>query len=212
MAIVVFSTAQRAAVGGEERVEIEAARVIDLIEAIYARYPDLAGQLEGAAVAIDGDIHHDAHYLPLRPESEVHFMGAVAGGSGAGPADAAADVSGASVGSSGAAVWRGAELRDPLRVASGWLEAGRRVALATVLETWGSSPCPPGSQLVVSEDGAFEGSVSAGCVEGAVIETALGVIEQGAPAIVEFGVADEQAWAVGLACGGHVRIRVEPIE
>jgi len=200
MAVVVFSSAQRAAVGGDERVEIEAARVVDLIEALYARYPDLAGQLEGAAVAIDGDIHHDAHYLPLRPESEVHFMGAVAGGSGA-PA-----------GPSGVGSARGAEPRDPLLVASGWLEAGRRVALATVLETWGSSPCPAGSQLVVAEDGAFEGSVSAGCVEGAVVEKALEVIEQGAPAIVEFGVADEQAWAVGLACGGNVRIRVEPIE
>lgn len=205
MAVVVFSSAQRAAVGGDERVEIEAARVVDLIEALYARYPDLAGQLEGAAVAIDGDIHHDAYYLPLRPESEVHFMGAVAGGSGAGGP-------GGSAGPSGVGSARGAEPRDPLLVASGWLEAGRRVALATVLETWGSSPCPAGSQLVVAEDGAFEGSVSAGCVEGAVIEKALAVIEQGAPAIVELGVADEQAWAVGLACGGQVRIRVEPIE
>jgi len=202
MAIVVFSTAQRAAVGGDERVEIEAARVVDLIEALYARYPDLAGQLEGAAVAIDGDIHHDAHYLPLRPESEVHFMGAVAGGSGAGAAG----------GPGGAGAAAGVAPRDPLLVASGWLEAGRRVAIVTVLETWGSSPCPPGSQLVVAEDGAFAGSVSAGCVEGAVIEKALEVIEQGVPAIVELGVADEQAWAVGLACGGQVRLRVEPIE
>lgn len=212
MAVVVFSSAQRAAVGGDERVEIEAARVVDLIEALYARYPDLAGQLEGAAVAIDGDIHHDAHYLPLRPESEVHFMGAVAGGSGAGESGASVGGPNASVGPPGVGSALGTEPRDPLLVASGWLEAGRRVALATVLETWGSSPCPAGSQLVVAEDGAFEGSVSAGCVEGAVIEKALEVIAQGAPAIVELGVADEQAWAVGLACGGRVCIRVEPIE
>jgi molybdopterin converting factor small subunit len=211
MAIVVFSSAQRAAVGGDERVEIEAARVADLIEALYARYPDLAGQLEGAAVAIDGDIHHDAYYLPLRPESEVHFMGAVAGGSGAEGGVGKGGAAGA-VGTDGADGVGGTEPRDPLLVASEWLEAGRRVAIATVLETWGSSPCPAGSQLVVAEDGAFEGSVSAGCVEGAVIEKALEVIAQGAPAALEFGVADEQAWAVGLACGGRILIRVEPIE
>ena len=199
MAIVVFSSAQRRFVGGDPQVEIEASRVVDLIGVLYARYPALEGKLEGAAVAIDGVIHNDARYLPLRPESEVHFMGAIAGGSGGGPA--AGELPSDALVSS-----------DPLRAAKRWREAGRGVALATVLETWGSSPCPAGSQLVVDEAGAFEGSVSGGCVEGAVIEKALEVIAQRSPETLEFGVADEQAWAVGLACGGRVRIRVEPVE
>ena len=80
MAIVVFSRAQRGWVEGNERVEIEAARIVDLIAALCARYPQLEGKLEDAAAAIDGDIHNDPKYLPLKPESEVHFMGAVAGG------------------------------------------------------------------------------------------------------------------------------------
>ena len=199
MAVVVFSSAQRRLVGGDERVEIEASRVVELIEALYGRYPELEGKLEGAAVAIDGVIHNDARYQPLQPRSEVHFMGAIAGGSGAGP--------GGTEGTEGSAVGT-----DPLAVAREWLESGRGVALATVLETWGSSPCPAGSQLVVDAGGGFEGSVSGGCVEGAVIEKALEVIGSREPALLEFGVADEEAWAVGLACGGRVRIRVEPVE
>jgi hypothetical protein len=199
LATVVFSSGQRRLVGGDERVDIEASRVVELIEALYLRYPELEGKLDGAAVAIDGVIHNDARYLPLRPESEVHFMGAIAGGSGVGPVRAA---SSSKVSASG----------DPLRLARDWRRAGRGVALATVLETWGSSPCPAGSLLVVDETGAFEGSVSGGCVEGAVIEKALEVIQHGNPDTLEFGIADEQAWAVGLACGGRVRIRVEPVE
>jgi molybdopterin converting factor small subunit len=195
MAIVVFASAQRSLVGGDERVEIEAARVVDLIQALYTRYPDLDGKLEGTAVAIDGVIHHHAKYLPLQPASEVHFMGSIAGGSGAGPLPAPAPGAG-----------------DPLGVAKRWRDEGRAVALATVLETWGSSPCPAGSLLVVDEGGAFEGSVSGGCVESAVIEKAIEVIAGGKPETLEFGVADEEAWAVGLACGGRVRIRVERVE
>lgn len=80
MAIVVFSRAQRGWVEGNERVEIDAARIVDLIEALCIRYPQLEGKLEAAAAAIDGDIHNDPKYLPLEPDSEVHFMGAVAGG------------------------------------------------------------------------------------------------------------------------------------
>ena len=98
-----------------------------------------------------------------------------------------------------------------LRAARGWLDAGRRVAIATVVATWGSSPRPAGSQLVVNDEGAFVGSVSGGCVEGAVIETARAVMESGEPRKLEFGVTDEDAWAVGLACGGSVEIWLEPV-
>lgn len=101
---------------------------------------------------------------------------------------------------------------DPLGFAARWRAEGRSVALATVVETWGSSPCPPGSQLAINEQGHFEGSVSGGCVEGAVIERAAAVIETGRPETLEFGIADETAWSVGLACGGRVRIFVERVE
>ncbi len=93
-----------------------------------------------------------------------------------------------------------------------WCAAGRGVALATVVETWGSSPCPAGSQLAVGDDGRFEGSVSGGCVEGAVVERAAAVIESGEPELLEFQVSDENAWDVGLACGGQVRIYLERVE
>ncbi|MBY0400874.1 XdhC family protein [Myxococcota bacterium] len=101
---------------------------------------------------------------------------------------------------------------DPLGFARRWQQEGQRVAVATVVETWGSSPCPPGSQLAVDARGQFEGSVSGGCVEGAVIERAQAVIENGRPETLEFGIADETAWSVGLACGGRVRIFVERLE
>jgi xanthine/CO dehydrogenase XdhC/CoxF family maturation factor len=91
-------------------------------------------------------------------------------------------------------------------------DRGEAAALATVVQTWGSSPRPVGSQLLVRGDGSFSGSVSGGCVEGAVIEAALGVIAEGAPRLLEFGVSDAEAWAVGLACGGTVRIFVERVE
>jgi hypothetical protein len=80
MAIVIFSSAQRSLVDGAERIEIDAARVVDLIAALYLRYPQLEGKLDDAAAAIDGDIHNDPKYLRLNPESEVHFMGAISGG------------------------------------------------------------------------------------------------------------------------------------
>lgn len=84
--------------------------------------------------------------------------------------------------------------------------------MATVVSTWGSSPSPVGSQLVVREDGYFEGSVSGGCVEGKVIEAAIECIETVTPVLLEFGVADEEAWEVGLACGGSIEVYVEPLE
>lgn len=92
-----------------------------------------------------------------------------------------------------------------------WRAAGKGVALATVVHTWGSSPRAEGSHLAVEEGGSFVGSVSGGCVEGAVIAEALTVIAQGAPKLLEFGVSDQQAWDVGLACGGKVQVYVERI-
>lgn len=101
---------------------------------------------------------------------------------------------------------------DLIECAIAWSEAGRSVALATVIETWGSAPQPVGSRLLIDNDGNFEGSVSGGCVEGAVITEAIDVIRTRKPTTLEFGVADETAWNVGLACGGRIRIYVEPIE
>ena len=101
---------------------------------------------------------------------------------------------------------------DVLETAARWLEEGRPAALATVVRTWGSSPRPVGSQLAVGGDGTFVGSVSGGCIEGAVVRAALEAIENGRPRILEFGVTDEQAWEVGLACGGRVEVFVERVE
>src|SRR5436305_12790840 len=101
---------------------------------------------------------------------------------------------------------------DILKAAEEWRKNGREVALATVVETWGSAPRPTGSHLVIDEEGNFLGSVSGGCVEGAVIGEALEVIGEGKPRLLEFGVADETAWRVGLSCGGTIRVYVEPVE
>jgi xanthine/CO dehydrogenase XdhC/CoxF family maturation factor len=100
---------------------------------------------------------------------------------------------------------------DILKAAEDWKSAGRGVALATVVETWGSAPRPAGSNLVINDDGSFLGSVSGGCVEGAVVTEALDVIESGQPKLLEFGVADETAWKVGLSCGGTIRVFVEKV-
>lgn len=98
---------------------------------------------------------------------------------------------------------------DVLRQALDWLRRGQRVALATVVATWGSSPRPVGSQLAAAESGAFAGSVSGGCVEMAVIQEARAVMARGEPRQLEFGISNEQAWDVGLACGGRIRIHLE---
>ncbi len=98
-----------------------------------------------------------------------------------------------------------------LRQAAEWLEAGEQVALATVVETWGSSPRPPGSVLAVTRSGRMAGSVSGGCIEGAVAEVAAGVMESGTPRLLDFGISDEQAWEVGLACGGTLKVFVEAL-
>lgn len=101
---------------------------------------------------------------------------------------------------------------DLLSIALDWRAAGLPVALATVVETWGSAPRPAGSQLVCNAQGAFAGSVSGGCVEIAVIEAAQQVMADGSTQLLSFGVSDEQAWSVGLACGGRIRVFVEPVE
>lgn len=100
---------------------------------------------------------------------------------------------------------------DVLEAAEAWRESGREVAIATVVETWGSAPRPVGSHLVIDKDGAFLGSVSGGCVEGAVVEEAADVIADGKPRMLEFGVADETAWRVGLSCGGRIKVFVEKL-
>lgn len=103
-------------------------------------------------------------------------------------------------------------MQDVLEQAAQWRDVGLGVALATVIQTWGSSPRPAGSQLVVNEESEFTGSVSGGCVEAAVLEVALGVIESGAARLLEFGVDNETAWEVGLACGGRIEIYLERVE
>ncbi len=95
--------------------------------------------------------------------------------------------------------------------ALGWHRAGSGAALATVIETWGSAPRQAGSQLAVSCTGEMAGSVSGGCVEGAVVEEALAALGDGASRVLTFGVSDDEAFAVGLACGGTIRVLVEPV-
>ena len=101
---------------------------------------------------------------------------------------------------------------EVIEVAAEWREQGRDVALATVVATWGSAPVPVGSQLVVDKTGNFAGSVSGGCIEGAVIDEALKLLGGGAPQMLKFGVTDQRAWEAGLSCGGEIEIYLERIE
>lgn len=103
------------------------------------------------------------------------------------------------------------QITDLPKLALDWHRAGRGVAIATVVQTWGSAPRPVGSQLVIDADGAMEGSVSGGCVEGAVITEAMDAVADGKPRVLEFGVSDDAAFAVGLACGGEIKVIVEPV-
>jgi xanthine dehydrogenase accessory factor len=103
------------------------------------------------------------------------------------------------------------EAEDVLSTAAEWRAAGEQVALATVTETWGSSPRPPGSRMAVTASGRMAGSVSGGCIEGAVAEAAMTTIASGTPQLLEFGVTNERAWEVGLACGGRVKVFVEKL-
>lgn len=100
---------------------------------------------------------------------------------------------------------------DILNIVAAWHEAGESVALATVTETWGSSPRPAGSRMAVTRSGKIAGSVSGGCIEGAVADAALLTLQSGVPTLLDFGVTNERAWEVGLACGGKVKVFVEPI-
>ncbi len=101
---------------------------------------------------------------------------------------------------------------DILQQARDWRAAGKKVALATVVTTWGSSPRPVGSQLAINSGGGFVGSVSGGCIEGAVVREALEIMADGKVRLLDFGVTDAQAWEVGLTCGGKVQVFVERVE
>jgi xanthine dehydrogenase accessory factor len=104
-----------------------------------------------------------------------------------------------------------ASLLDPLAAIAGWRADGVAAVLATVTETWGSSPRPPGSMMAVAADGRIVGSVSGGCVEASVIESAMEALADGTPKLLSFGVTDDEAWSVGLACGGTIRVLVSPV-
>lgn len=100
---------------------------------------------------------------------------------------------------------------DVLGMAARWSAEGEAVAIATVTRTWGSSPRPVGSQMIVGATGRMAGSVSGGCVEGAVADAARTTLASGAPQVLDYGVSDERAWEIGLACGGSLRVFVERV-
>ena len=103
-------------------------------------------------------------------------------------------------------------MRDLTAKIEEWRGQGQPIALATLVKTWGSAPRPPGAKMVLNGEGAFFGSVSGGCVEGAVVEEARQVLISGEPRLLVFGVTNEQAWAVGLSCGGEIEVFVERLE
>jgi len=103
------------------------------------------------------------------------------------------------------------EADEVLQQLADWQDAGHKVAVATVVSTWGSSPRPVGSQLGVNDRGEMVGSVSGGCIEGAVVKEALEVMAGAPPKLLDYGVSNEQAWEVGLACGGKLEVYIEPI-
>ena len=103
-------------------------------------------------------------------------------------------------------------MREVLDDIERWRAAGRRVALARVVGVDGSGPRLAGAAMAVSEEGEVAGSVSGGCVEGAVLTEALSVLEGGVPRLLTYGIADEEAFAVGLTCGGTIHVFVEPLD
>jgi xanthine dehydrogenase accessory factor len=102
-------------------------------------------------------------------------------------------------------------MRDILEYIDEWSREGEQIAVATVVSAAGSTPRPVGAKLAVTKSGKMQGSVSGGCVEGAVFETAMQVIESGTPRLVSFGISDEMGWEVGLSCGGEIEVFVEPV-
>jgi xanthine/CO dehydrogenase XdhC/CoxF family maturation factor len=104
------------------------------------------------------------------------------------------------------------EHEQVLEQVAAWRQAGHKAAIATVVSTWGSSPRPVGSQLGISERGEMTGSVSGGCIEGAVVKEALEIMAGAPPRLVDYGVSNEQAWEVGLACGGKLEVYIEAVD
>ncbi len=102
-------------------------------------------------------------------------------------------------------------MRDVLEYIEEWTSEGEQVAVATVVSAAGSTPRPVGAKLVVTKSGKMQGSVSGGCVEGAVYATAMEVIDSGTPQLVSYGISDEMGWEVGLSCGGSIDVFVEPV-
>lgn len=103
-------------------------------------------------------------------------------------------------------------MKDILADIEAWHARGDQVAVATVINTWGSSPRSPGAKMAVNHKGEMVGSVSGGCVEGAVVQESLQVLKTGQPKLLRYGVADEDAWEVGLACGGSIEVFVEKLD
>ena len=102
---------------------------------------------------------------------------------------------------------------DPIENALNWLEQGHKVAIATVVKSWGSAPRKAGSQLAIRDDGLMVGSVSGGCVEGDVVENALEIINTPySVKLLQYGITNDTAWEVGLACGGDIKIRIDSIQ
>ncbi len=102
-------------------------------------------------------------------------------------------------------------MREVLPDVERWQAAGKKVALATVVKVYGSAPRPLGAKMAISAAGEMVGSVSGGCVEGAVVQEALAVLKTGQPRLLDYGIADELAMTVGLACGGNIQVFVEPL-
>ena len=103
-------------------------------------------------------------------------------------------------------------MRDVLPEIEGWRRDGKKVAVATIVKVWGSAPRPLGSKMAISDAGDMAGSVSGGCVEGAVFEEAKEVLAEGEPKLVHYCVSNEEAWAVGLSCGGQIEVFIELLE
>ena len=103
-------------------------------------------------------------------------------------------------------------MKDVLSDVDAWVERGDRIALATVIDVKRSAPRPPGAKMAVNDRGEVSGAVSGGCVEGAVVDVAEDVLAGGEPRLLRFGIADEEAWEVGLPCGGEIGVFVERYE